>query len=350
MIRTILLCLATVSLPAPGLAAGGHTPAETLFLFSGAVAGRLAEADAAEPVCMQLLVLDLAQRKVHRHEVVALKADTGQPGNAVVRHRSRVELPETPCLLEYLIFDRATDHFELFVREVNPADPAWPAHATVMVDVPALPRTDFHQFARSMLYQAGRPVELVRNGLLWESITDYSRRPPGERADVYRRLKLACAYVNYSAAAREAMRRRYGRLGLPFTVLPSMYRIAVHADNLAFLTQSLTIHAEHRPDMAGQAPWQQIHDEAGAIHSCCLYLCMDRIVADDFDEETFRADYMVLDPAARAEVLQALVREVSGQTLRQLFGPPTIAVDDLHRDSLLVLARKIRWAANNLQR
>ncbi|MBN2433247.1 MAG: hypothetical protein JXQ27_17385 [Acidobacteria bacterium] len=349
MIRTMMFCLVVGGMLAPGRAAAGTFQAESVFLFSGSVAGRLAAADEAEPLCMQLLVLDLTQRTVCHHEVVALKTDSQQTAGTVVRYQSRIRLPEAPCLLEYLVFDRSTDCFELFVRQVNPKAPGWPEVTTVTYEVPALPRTGFRQFSRSLLYQASRPVELARNGLLWQSITEFSLRPPGERADLYRRLKLACAYVNYSSAAQNAMRRRYGRLRLPFSVLPSMYHIAVHADNLAFLGETLASNDGAYPTTADLSRLQRIHDEAGAIHSCCLYLCMDRLVADDFDQATFRTDFAALDTAARTGALQALVHEIYGQTSHQLFGPPTIAVDDLPRDSLLVLARKIRWASHSLQ-
>jgi hypothetical protein len=343
-----LLCawLILGGLLAPSLSGAAKHPVETVFHFSGQVARRLSDPAVKDSLRLQVLALNLDQRQVQYHGVFSLKPEAQVPAApGAMRHRNRLMLPPGQYLLEYLLFDPGTDRFGLWVRRVDTEPSPVPVNTPAQFTLDDLPRTEFDQYSRSLLYHSGRPSELEHNCLLWRSVEDLSLRPSGMWDDLYRRLKLECAYVNYSAAAREAMRYRYGRLRLPYAVLPSVYRIAIRADNLAWLGERL---AEASGD-TGQL-LDRLHDEAGGLNSCCMYLCMDRIVTDDYDEGAFVDDFAARSPAERIRGLQELTRAVSAETRRMFFQRPTISVEALSRDSLLVLVRKIRSATHAMER
>ncbi|MBP7865682.1 MAG: hypothetical protein KA419_07000 [Acidobacteria bacterium] len=315
-VSAVFLLFGTVLRAAPPLL----SQVKVTILLSPEVARSVGDADPGRSLHLQTLALRLDKGSICYHDNGRVRAVGERVPDGGGRFERYVMLDRGDYLLEFLVYLPGSDRFAFEARHVSvPKAPAKPAD--VEVNITALDREGFRKLRQDLVFDGTQVENVFYDHMLWFRVRNLSCRPEAERDDLFERVKLLTADIEYSPyayrllgrdlddiyrdppATPEDLKRGYRKI-FTSVIVDRIYAVAVRADNVCRLA---ALAGQGKPD---RARFKELEREAGRF----------RDVADDllsrwkWDKASFRKEVeaMSLPELAReaAECAEQLDRAV----------------------------------------
>lgn len=295
---------------------------------------------------LQLVIINLDGYVAFR-ETASLAA-SGSSSDDVLTYEKLVLLPRGEYLVEGLFFDPGRDTWEVVAAPIR-LDKKSPREAAVRLSLDQLSQTGYRSRQRVLEFNPDRLGRLFFDHMLWDRIRYGSLREPEEWGDVFARIKMLAADLNFSPFAQNWQEQTAFAppdFLVPYVVADRIFDMTVRADNLRFLHREM----ERSASPGGPDPrkvFTAMDDEAGDFMASYRRLNMAELFGGSWDKSAFKTESRRLDgPACRTQLAELILWlwtavERNFYTANQRVSAERLALEDPG-----VLAEKIRLVAD----
>jgi len=295
---------------------------------------------------LQLVIINLDGYVAFR-ETASLAA-SGSSSDDVLTYEKLVLLPRGEYLVEGLFFDPGRDTWEVVAAPIR-LDKKSPREAAVRLSLDQLSQTGYRSRQRVLEFNPDRLGRLFFDHMLWDRIRYGSLREPEEWGDVFARIKMLAADLNFSPFAQNWQEQTAFAppdFLVPYVVADRIFDMTVRADNLRFLHREM----ERSASPGGPDPrkvFTAMDDEAGDFMASYRRLNMAELFGGSWDKSAFKTESRRLDgPACRTQLAELIpwlwtAVERNFYTANQRVSAERLALEDPG-----VLAEKIRLVAD----